>query len=785
MIWENRFLPPEPDDSFSYVSGIKIIGDNGSYFSNLEYIMSSDNNDHLIYLPWKTFLLITSLIGDFQYVDVYHANFFFGLLIFPIILLSFLKTIDKSTLFLIVSFAFLLLYNGAGEYHGFFWVVPSFYSLLATLLLLSVLFDKNKLFGDEKIQYVLICIFTFWVVWSHPLGKFSFFALSFSFFIFFIFENAFKKPNLSNFFVRKGLILVFSGLIIIFSLEIFPYWVGFSPSRYYSFAGVVETSLVASNALNIFQKLYLDYFTFNSPNLILLLVGLFGLSISKKHSLLSLFGSFFIFSFFACLFSPIGYRFLVYLWPITFIVFSYGLYYLIKTLFNYLNDIFFQTRFVFRKNNRCFKEFILFSFLLVLVCVNYLNPFITSNYEWNNRFANYQNQQLFDSYLNLSIIDYVEENTNPNDLIIFSDSNAFMTLTSVGLNDRRVAYSDWDWQGDYFYLKNDVNNSFLISTGEPAPNSVQNFSMAFENKIKLVFLENFGLLNMYKIVLFEHEQSYLFGNEGNKISILADDLQTNFWNKTNFIQTSEDFTLKMSGFDCLKIDVMQTQKSQNDFIFHTFLEPQNWSEFDLFSFYWYGNNTDNQIELLIFAPDSDNRVLFSFVDDFIGWKRIVFSLNSSQNFVGHPSIKNINSIYFRFLISAPYNCTYYLDQLSLDIDFTEHQPEPIFESNFQNLFVIIAFLLFFSIFPGLIWSKFVFELQNLTSILASSIGFSFSVLFLGVFLPNLLFNVDISRTFLIIILSFFALLPFVIKFAPSIKSFFEKLFFLFFEVVLS
>ncbi|HBX68549.1 MAG TPA: hypothetical protein DEH25_03975 [Chloroflexi bacterium] len=57
---------------------------------------------------------------------------------------------------------------------------------------------------------------------------------------------------------------------------------------------------------------------------------------------------------------------------------------------------------------------------------------------------------------------------------------------------------------------------------------------------------------------------------------------------------------------------------------HIFAETQDWSQYDGFSFWFYGENSGNtiQIELWENGPDANNseRFDYNFVDDFTGWK---------------------------------------------------------------------------------------------------------------------------------------------------------------------
>ncbi|MDP8306119.1 MAG: hypothetical protein RAO75_06405 [Candidatus Chlorobium antarcticum] len=71
---------------------------------------------------------------------MFHLNFYIGLCLMGITLTVFFKNINPSPLFISTAFALLAFYEGNGAYHGFFWVVPSFYAIMPFLLTAIALF---------------------------------------------------------------------------------------------------------------------------------------------------------------------------------------------------------------------------------------------------------------------------------------------------------------------------------------------------------------------------------------------------------------------------------------------------------------------------------------------------------------------------------------------------------------------------------------------------------------------------------------------------------------------
>jgi len=62
QIWSDRSLPPEPDDSFAYVAGVKTVGDSGYYFFDFIYGLGIIMTICFIYLG-KRFFYLSALLA--------------------------------------------------------------------------------------------------------------------------------------------------------------------------------------------------------------------------------------------------------------------------------------------------------------------------------------------------------------------------------------------------------------------------------------------------------------------------------------------------------------------------------------------------------------------------------------------------------------------------------------------------------------------------------------------------------------------------------------------------
>jgi hypothetical protein len=62
-------------------------------------------------------------------------------------------------------------------------------------------------------------------------------------------------------------------------------------------------------------------------------------------------------------------------------------------------------------------------------------------------------------------------------------------------------------------------------------------------------------------------------------------------------------------------------------IFHVFSQPLNLTDKDYISLWWYGNNTKGRIAVKLNVPDDDNYYYQTFIDSFVGWKKVILPIN--------------------------------------------------------------------------------------------------------------------------------------------------------------
>jgi len=74
---------------------------------------------------------------------MFHLNFYIGILLMGGTLLLYVRKTDSSITFTVTALLLLAFYEGKGSYHGFFWVVPSFYAVMLFLLAAVALFNSR------------------------------------------------------------------------------------------------------------------------------------------------------------------------------------------------------------------------------------------------------------------------------------------------------------------------------------------------------------------------------------------------------------------------------------------------------------------------------------------------------------------------------------------------------------------------------------------------------------------------------------------------------------------
>lgn len=435
-LWHDRSLPPTPDDSYIYIQHID------SVLSCKSLIFCEDNStvnfttyagfDHLTY---RLFFGIIGKLFHFDSLETYHASFYIGTVLLAFSLLFFLKRLNNDQKLIAFSFFILALYNGSGAYHGFFWVVPSFFSLIFVLIILGILLDDA--FKNWKVSLGIIAPF---YVFTHVL---SLYFLSIFIFLFLFLSFLTKKFNKLIFhkiiFLSVIAILLYTPVAIYYSNN--SYGNPYGPEAIIKDILAKKTTIIEKSPIQKdtslledalqeskkntetnpipkvhtlllpgLEKINASYFKWIFPNwlgypLFLLCLGI--LFYFKKFKLLSLYAAGFTLVLLSSL-NTNSERALVFLWPITFLVYGQASW--------------FGFQLISKKISSKFYAYIL-KFFLILFVTFFIFLSATYAYLWNNYVNQVQNITTSDE-----VIEYLILNTSPQEKVIYSKDITFLDI---------------------------------------------------------------------------------------------------------------------------------------------------------------------------------------------------------------------------------------------------------------------------------------------------------------------------------------------------------------------
>lgn len=309
LLWYKRSVPPEPDDSYFYLA-------------SANNWLQAQTFEEIRLLPFSILLQIIKAISSISLEKAYEINFYLGPVIMFAALYYFLKKLEvnrKIRLFLILVLA---LYSGSGAYHGFYWVVPSFYQLALFFGILAILISLKK----ENFLKIFALSSAF--VFIHPTSILV--TIIFPVFIglTYITSRSNFKIAFSNF--QKIITsTIFAFLVYLLLSKQFPQ--NGSPQSFENNLGLI-TNLLNGNvnliSLPIIWREYFAIFFFSPLSIVAYFVMFYFVFYLKKKTMLLIFTSILPLITIGVII-PYGSRTLAFLWPITFIIIAYtivGLY---------------------------------------------------------------------------------------------------------------------------------------------------------------------------------------------------------------------------------------------------------------------------------------------------------------------------------------------------------------------------------------------------------------------------------------------------------------------------
>lgn len=326
MLWEGREIPPEPDDSFTYISAAEDISVQGEAIPDTVYLPRT-SSERVKALPYSIMLVTLAQLTGLEVSTVYHLTFYLGSIIAAFVLFVVLRYLFRDDTLAAVGLVVLALFNGDGAYHGFFWVVPSFFGLIAFFSLLLFLIAPYR----RAILLIIVSVPYFILI--HP---FSLYVLSL--FVFYALFVMFLSRHFDQVLAKRAGVLLAVALAFAASFHLFQQVRGIGEGPTAGIPALLEHvvesgAFVNTNSWRNFQALYLDHLFPIASSIphpprsmfgsiaagVLFLLGLSALIHGRERKLLGLFLAVLLFSLLS-LSSPFGARSLLYLWPVTFLV---------------------------------------------------------------------------------------------------------------------------------------------------------------------------------------------------------------------------------------------------------------------------------------------------------------------------------------------------------------------------------------------------------------------------------------------------------------------------------
>jgi hypothetical protein len=134
--------------------------------------------------------------------------------------------------------------------------------------------------------------------------------------------------------------------------------------------------------------------------------------------------------------------------------------------------------------------------------------------------------------------------------------------------------------------------------------------------------------------------------------ILSEDDGASYWTIINEgtgtfgVELSNDTTDTPNGStSSLKITAI-TGTCDHCYLKKNFASPRNWTTYDFIGYYVKGRNSGRTRGFQIWTGDTlgTNRLMFSVVDNFIGWKLCVFPLRSPTVSIGTPNLADVRAV---------------------------------------------------------------------------------------------------------------------------------------------
>ena len=187
--------------------------------------------------------------------------------------------------------------------------------------------------------------------------------------------------------------------------------------------------------------------------------------------------------------------------------------------------------------------------------------------------------------------------------------------------------------------------------------------------------QNHGTITGAVFVQPYNDMSVTSEEEGEAPIVIADDDQTAFWtvhqesSGSKSLAISDETTIKHKGTNSLKLAISAGAYDVCA-IYHIYSSYQDWSRQDFITFWWYGTNSNGSIPIELWSDQrlsgGSNFYQYVFIDNFFGWRRLIFPLKVPYQTFGSPSLSTVKEIWIwahPIAIGTPA----YLDRITVDV----------------------------------------------------------------------------------------------------------------------
>jgi hypothetical protein len=386
LLWKDRLVLPNPGDSLSYTRWIRLI---------------SESKFFLVpgYTGYSFILGNLAKIFSLSPEGVFRLSFWLGIPLLTIILWKLFKALKFKPVETALCFVLLAFYTGNGSFHGFYWVVPTFFCVALFLYLFA------SIISEERNNCFLIVLAAIFMPLMHGMGIFA--CLIFGLYLFLeLFIDFLRRKSLIA--VFKNNLLLIKKILAITLICVISY-VGtgillkslnkdvvkendkiMMSSDIFTDSRILDGSMNNEKSIIAFKFLYLNKIVPHWVTWVAWLLMFFVLLYYKRYKITLFLIATFIFCTISSLIYYKGFRSLVFLWPLTYIFVGSSFYYIWRFI---KEKIFIKL---------IFKNVILGVFVIVIMVFCVFNAIYSLWYiDIMNRNRNFNyNQEMFNEIVN-------------------------------------------------------------------------------------------------------------------------------------------------------------------------------------------------------------------------------------------------------------------------------------------------------------------------------------------------------------------------------------------------